>query len=186
MNRQEFLKGCLAGACSCAAWAVMAAEPDAGQSASPDVERLKSQLEAVRIRYAKLVGILGQELDQAAQKRVFRALGRECAQQFKAMTFEKYKGDLMGFLAHAQGPAGWMAKAEYDEKAGTITIADRSTRCTCPLVDKGLTPGLQCECTLGWQEATYGAILGRPVSASLSESVLRGSTRCVFRIEVRG
>jgi hypothetical protein len=186
MNRQEFLKGCLAGACSCAAWGVMASEPSASQSASPDADRSKSQLDAARIRYAKLVEILGQELDEATQKRVLRALGRGCAQQFKAQTFEKYRGDIAGFLAYAQGPTGWMTKAEYDEKAGTITITDRSTRCTCPLVEKGLTPGLQCECTLGWQEATYGAILGRPVSASLSESILRGSTRCVFRVEVRG
>lgn len=184
MNRQEFLKGCLAGACSCAAWTVMAAEASPAQSESPESDRLKRQLDAVRLRYAALVGILGQELDEATQRRVFRALGRECAQQFKATTFEKYKGDINGFLAFAQGPSGWMAKADYDEHTGTITITDRATRCTCPLVDKALTPGLQCECTLGWQEATYGAILGRPVTASLSESILRGGTTCVFRVQI--
>lgn len=185
MDRHDFLKGCLTGACACAAWAVMPPDADAGQSASTDADRAKRELDAVRLRYARLVEILGRELDADAQRRVFRALGRECAQQFKHMTFERFQGDIVGFLAYAKGPSGWMTKADYDEKSGTITIVDRASRCTCPLVDQALTPGLQCECTLGWQEATYGAILGRPVRASLSESILRGSSRCVFTVEAQ-
>jgi hypothetical protein len=183
MNRGEFLKGCVVGACSCAAWAVTGSEQVAAQATSPEAERLKSQLEAARVRYAKLVGLLGQEADDATQKRILHGLGRECAQQYKADTFEKYKGDIKGFLAYGQGPDGWMGKVDYDEKAGVITITDRFARCSCPLVGKVATPGLQCECTLGWQEATYSAILGRPVRASLVESLLRGGTKCTYRIE---
>jgi predicted hydrocarbon binding protein len=37
---------------------------------------------------------------------------------------------------------------------------------------------------LGWQKQTYSAILGKPVEAELEESILRGSGRCVFRIQV--
>ncbi len=185
MDRHEFLKGCFTGACACAAWAVVPTDALAGQTPNPDADRAKRELDAVRLRYAKLVEILGRELDADALQRVFRALGRECAQQFKLMTFERFRGDIAGFLAFAQGPSGWMTKADYDEKSGTITIVDRASRCTCPLVDQTLTPGLQCECTLGWQEATYGAILDRPVRASLTESILRGSGRCVFKVEVQ-
>ena len=63
-------------------------------------------------------------------------------------------------------PNGWMTSAEHDRKAGVITIVDRATSCTCPLVKQGLTPAAQCECTLGWQEETYSRILGRPVKTS--------------------
>jgi hypothetical protein len=184
MNRKEFLKGCMAGVCSCAGISLCSSDAAHGQSANPEAERLKGQLEAVRVRYAKLVEVIGKELDEPVRKRIFNSLGRECALQYRATTFEKYKGDLKGFLASAQGSGGWMAKAEYDERAGVITITDRSKNCTCPLVTKGLTSGLQCECTLGWQEQTYGAILGRRVKASVGESILRGSDKCVFRIEI--
>ena len=183
MNRKDFLRGCVAGACSCAGIALCGPDTASGQAANAETDQLKGQLEAVRIRYAKLVEVMGHELDEPVKKRIFKSLGRECALQFRATTFEKYKGDLKGFLAYAQGSGGWMSKAEYDEGAGVITITDRSKNCTCPLVKKGLTSGLQCECTLGWQEQTYGAILGRGVKASVVESILRGSDKCVFRIE---
>lgn len=184
MNRKDFLRGCMAGVCSCAGISFCGSDTVSGQSANPEAERLKGQLEAVRVRYAKFVEVIGQELDEPVVKRIFNSLGRECALQFRATTFEKFKGDLKGFLAYAQGSGGWMAKAEYDERASVITITDSSKNCTCPLVKKGLTSGLQCECTLGWQEQTYGAILGRRVKASVGESILRGSDKCIFRIEI--
>ena len=184
MNRKDFLKGCVASVCSCAGVSLCGLDAVLGQSANPEAERSNGQLEAVRIRYAKLVEIVGKELDEPTRKRVFNSLGRECALQYRATTFDKYKGDLKGFLDFAQGSGGWMAKAVYDERAGVIMIIDRSQSCTCPLVKKGLTSGLQCECTLGWQEQTYGAILGRRVKASVGESILRGSDKCVFRIEI--
>jgi hypothetical protein len=184
LDRKDFLKRCAIGVCSCAAGGICGTDAVSSQSANPEADRLNGQLKAVRIRYAKLVEVLGRELDETTRNRLFHGLGRECALQFRARTFEKYKGDLEGFLADAKGPGGWMAAAEYDKKAGKITITDSSKNCTCPLVKKGITSGLQCECTLGWQEQTYGAILGRRVKATLAESILRGGDKCVFRIEI--
>jgi hypothetical protein len=37
---------------------------------------------------------------------------------------------------------------------------------------------------LGWQKQTYSAILGKPVEAELEQSLLRGGSRCVYRIQV--
>ncbi len=89
-----------------------------------------------------------------------------------------------GFLTAIQLPSGWVEKTEYNEATGTIRIFDRSKTCTCTLVDEKFTPSDQCECILGWQKETYSRILGKPVDAVLEESILRGSTRCVFRIQV--
>ena len=184
MTRSEFLKSCTLGACSCSLVALSATETAVAESGNSEVDTLKAQRDAIRIRYAKLLGILDEEIDQPTRKRIFERLGRVCADQFRAITYDKYKNDIRGFLAAIQAPGGWVEKAEYNEKTGTIRIFDRSKSCTCPLVEKGLTPSDQCECTLGWQKQTYSAILGKPVEAELEESILRGSTRCVFRIQV--
>jgi predicted hydrocarbon binding protein len=131
------------------------------------------------------VTILDSTLDQSTKEKVFDSLGRECGRQFRAITWEKYRGNLKGFLAFAQSPEGWMAKADFDESTGTLRVVDRSSTCTCPLVRKGLTPDTQCLCTLGWQRETYSQITGKPVDVQLEESILRGSSKCVFRIRIR-
>ena len=184
VTRNEFLKCCAAGACSCVA--LISPGLAAGETSVPNLDQLQWQLEASRIRYAKLVSILEENLDEATRKKIFDSLGRECARQFRARTFDKYKGDLPGFLKSVEGPDGWAVKTEYDEKAGIIRVFDRGPHCTCPLVKEGLTSGSHCDCTLGWQRETYSAILGRPVDAAVEESLLRGGRRCVFRMTVLG
>jgi hypothetical protein len=52
------------------------------------------------------------------------------------------------------------------------------------MVKEGVTPPSFCDCTLGWQEAAYSTILGRPVRAELEESILRGGKKCIYRIRV--
>src|SRR4030095_4463539 len=132
VTRNEFLKCCAAGVFSCVA--MISPELAKAETSTPDVEQLQSQLEAARIRYAKLVSILEKNLDEATRKRVFDSLGRECARLFRSRTFDKYKGDLPGFLRSVEGPDGWAVKTEYDEKAGIIRVFDRGPHCTCPLV----------------------------------------------------
>jgi hypothetical protein len=164
--------------------ALISPELALAETSAPNLEQVQGQLEAVRIRYAKLVSILERDLDEATRKRVFDSLGRECARQFRSRTFDKYKGDLSGFLKSVEGPDGWAVKTEYDEKAGTIRVFDRGPHCSCPLVKEGVTSGAQCDCTLGWQRETYSAILGLPVDGTVEESILRGGKRCVFRMTV--
>jgi len=181
VTRSEFMKCCVAGLCSCAAIAVVP-EASAQQGTNPEADWLRSQTDAMRIRYAKLVNVLDQELNEEQKAKVFESMGRECARQFRSITFDKYKGDIDGFLKSIQRPDGWVEKVEYDKEAGIIRIFDRAGKCTCPLVKAGVTPAVQCKCTLGWQKETYSAILGRPVEAEVEESILRGGKRCVFRI----
>jgi len=134
---------------------------------------------AAQDRFAKLVHILGGHLDEAARSKVFNSLGRECASNYRGLT-EKYRNNVRGFLNEAQEK--WVEQAEYDEATGTIRIVDKGKSCTCPLVKVGTTPPEFCNCTLGWQEATYSILLGKPVKAEIEESILRGGKRCVFRI----
>lgn len=180
MTRTDFMKSTL-GMCSCAALAFLPAEATLAESGNPEMDELKWKLDAARTRFAMLVNILKDNVDEPTRKKIFESLGRQCATRYDSLT-DQYKGNPQGFLDEIQ--KRWVAKAEYDEKRGTIRVVDKSKTCTCPLVDESLTPSEFCHCTLGWQKATYSKILERPVDAELEESILRGSTRCVFRMQV--
>jgi len=42
-----------------------------------------------------------------------------------------------------------------------------------------------CNCTLGWQQEAFSTVIGKPVTAEIEETVLRGGERCSFRITVK-
>jgi hypothetical protein len=116
MTRSEFVKCCAAGMCSCAELAVTSPPTAQAESGDPEVDRLKWQVDAARTRYAKLVGILDENVDPDTRKRILDNLGRECAWQFRERTFAKYKGDIHGFLKSIQGPEGWVEKVGTTRK----------------------------------------------------------------------
>lgn len=186
MKRKEFLKTCALGVCGCGVMGLLAqaearTERPAGQTpaGADDAASLKFQLDGSRERFALLLGIMGEELDEASCGRILRKLGRACSQKL-APLLNKYKGDLKGFLAVTQ--TAWLEKAELDETAGTLRVIGKPAPCACPLVKPGRTPASFCRCTLGWQEAVYSAVIGKPVTAEIEETVLGGGSRCSFRL----
>jgi predicted hydrocarbon binding protein len=186
MKRTDFLKTCAVGACGCGVLGLLSqaearAERPAGQTAAEadETAQLKFQLDGARERFALLYGVLGEELDDAARDRVLRKLGGACSKKL-APLLEKYKGDLKGFLALVQ--TAWLERAELDEKAGTLRVIGKPAPCACPLVKPGRTPASFCRCTLGWQEAVFSTLTGKPVTAEIVETVLGGGSRCSFLI----
>ena len=177
MDRGEFLKCCALGLCSCASPVVLARSTTGG--GAPEVEELKWKRGFVHNRFAKLIQILKQRLDEPTLKTVLEELGTECSKQYDGL-INKYKNDPTGFLQEIRNR--WAATAEYDEKTGAIRVTEKASTCTCSLVQKGLTPPEFCHCTIGWQRRTYSAVLGKPVEVELEESILRGGKRCIFRI----
>ena len=187
MKRTEFLKSCASGICSCAALGLLSEDPALAQSvqanpvADAEKDELKWKLNAAQTRFAKLLQILNQNLDEPLKQKILQQLGADCSQSYQELA-AKYKGNLTGFLDYVS--TKWVEKAEYDEKARTIRIIDRAKQCTCPLVKPGVAPKDFCNCTLGWQKAIYSVVSGKPVEAEIEESILRGGTRCVFRIRI--
>jgi len=139
MTRDEFIKTlCTLGTCSCAALILGAEDPARGEEKrNEDIEALKWKLDFMRKRFAKLVGILSDNLDERTRKKVFESMGRECAKLFMDLT-GKFKGDPRGFLAEIQ--KRWAKSAEYDAAAGRIRVVDKSDHCTCAFVDEQFTP----------------------------------------------
>lgn len=188
MDRKEFLKHCTAVFCTgslcCIGGSAQTKTTEAqGETCDPkQLNAVKGKLDAGQLRFARLVEQIEQQMPGPERRHLFNTLGHQCALTYRTSLIDQYKGDLPGFLK--KGLSLWMAEAAYDEAAGTIRIVDKSPTCTCPLVKEGTTPPSFCDCTLGWQEEAYSAILGRPVHAELEESILRGGKRCVFRIKV--
>jgi hypothetical protein len=188
MKRNDFFKTCVAGVCGCGvmgllAPAVVRAETADGQTptAPADCEQLKLQLDGARERFVKLLSVMDKKLDDATRREILLGLGRECAQPYVPF-FEKYRGDLKGFLAKIK--TAWLERADFDEKAGVLHTVGKAGPCACPLVKIGLTPAQFCTCSLGWNQLAFSTVLGKPVPIEIEESVLRGGSRCSFRVKI--
>ncbi len=89
MNRNDFIKKCGAGLCGCGVLGLLtplaarAEDPAAPAAAVPaDVEQLKQQLDGARERFAMLLGIMGDQLDDATQNKILQSLGSQCSQPY--------------------------------------------------------------------------------------------------------
>jgi predicted hydrocarbon binding protein len=148
-----------------------------------DYELLKQQLEGARERFAKLLAVMAGQLDAATRDSLLQSLGKQCSQDYGPF-FSKYRGDLQGFLAKIK--TAWVERTEYDEKTGILRVIGKPAPCACPLVKAGRTPEAFCDCSRGWTQAAFSTVLGKPVSVEIEESILRGGSRCSFRVGIQG
>lgn len=188
MNRKEFVRDCAAAICAAGfCCAGKAQDGNAVGSAAPgcdpkELKDLGNKSDAASLRFSKLIEILDTRLPEQERKQILHMLGGKCADTYRAELIDRFKGNIKGFLE--EGLRNWMAEADYDEAKRTLRIVDKGPSCSCPMVKVRATPGSFCDCTLGWQEATYSEILGSAVKAELEESILRGGKRCVYRIRI--
>jgi hypothetical protein len=139
------------------------------------------RLRFVRNRYAKLIDILSNHMNEKELTEVLHDLGAFCATTDPKL--QTYRGDVDGYCEHIKKTASG-DDVVYDRKKGTITMTSpERTDCFCPLISlQNQTPKIVCNCSLGWQQYTWETILGKKVQVELKESVLRGGKRCVFQI----
>lgn len=59
-------------------------------------------------------------------------------------------------------------------------------KCFCPHAKKvkGKIPATYCKCSEGWVEKLFETALGRPITAEVKESVIRGNNRCIIRVNL--
>ena len=186
MQRKDFLKSCSLGMCSCFAFTALVPKAIKAQEKteeeSPEVKKLKGQMEFVHKRFATLLGLLNTEMDDEERVKMFEELGRTCSSEYKE-TYMKFENNLPGFLDEIRGK--WVKEANYDKENQTIElIGTKSDDCFCPLAKKSITPESFCECSKGWQKGVFEAITGKKVKATVLESVLRGGERCSFKIQM--
>lgn len=177
MDRKEFLKSaCGLGVCGCALSLAGAAEPLlAAQTNVPD-----QRLAFARYQVSKLVGFMAAGTNAPACAEMLEKIGRECARL--SQLHAKFKGDPDGYFAASR--KAWGTDFAWDKAKGVITVTVAEGECSCPLVDNKRTPEFFCNCSVGYQKEAFETVFARPVKASLKESKLGGSKRCVFEVTV--
>jgi hypothetical protein len=175
VNRKEFLKSaCGLGVCGCVLSVLDPAEVLATTTAQAPDQRLAF----ARYQVAKMVGFMAADTTAPACARILENTGRECAKLGGLAA--KFKGDPEGYFATAK--KNWGTEFSWDKEKGVITVAVAEGECNCPLVDNKRTLPFFCNCSVGYQKESFENVFGRPVKATLKESKLGGSKRCVFEV----
>ena len=175
MNRKEFLKNaCGLGVCGCVLSVLDPSEVLAAATAQAPDQRLAF----ARYQVAKMVGFMAADTNAPACAPILQNTGRECAKLGGLAA--RFKGDPEGYFATAKKT--WGTDFSWDKEKGIITVAVAEGECGCPMVDAKRTPAFFCNCSVGYQKESFESIFGRPVKATLKESKLGGSKRCVFEV----
>jgi hypothetical protein len=175
VDRKTFLRTvCGLGVCGCVANLVDPPEALAGSAAEVPDRRLAF----ARYQVAKMVGFMAAGPTAPASADILEKTGRECARL--GGLAGAFKGDPDGYFGAAR--KAWGTDFQWDKEKGVITVAVAEGECGCPLVDGKRTPRFWCNCSVGYQKESFSTVFGRPVEASLKESKLGGSRRCVFEI----
>jgi predicted ArsR family transcriptional regulator len=178
MDRKEFLKSCAGGLCACAA-ACLPATTEAAEAVKEDW-----RWNFLKKRYAKLLSLLSETMGEATLKQTLFKVGTFCSAEYDSM-LARYRGDVEGFAEHIRNTSSGDI-VTYDRERGVITMTSpERTDCFCPLNGVGAkTPGVVCNCSLGWQQHSWESVLQKKVRVELMEAVLRGGKRCTFEIHI--
>ena len=179
MDRKEFLRSCAGGLCACAV-ACVGTPAEAAEAAKPEDWRPAF----IKKRYAHLLEILSDKMGEGELDEILRAQGAYCSGQLSSM-LEKYRGDVDGFGKFIKNSASGDF-VTYDREKGVITMTTgERPECFCPLNSVAVkTPGVVCNCSLGWQKNTWETLLQKKVRVELKEAVLRGGKHCTFEIRI--
>jgi hypothetical protein len=179
MDRKEFLKNCAGAMCACMTGNVVS---PASMSAADTPPAEDWRLRFAKERYGKLLEILSSRMDEDELNETLRSLG-ECCSGFGDQWIKAHRDDFDGLCRDIQqGPSG--DTVTYDRENGIVTMTSpERTNCFCPLNGVN-TPKVVCNCSLGWQQHTWGNFFQKKVKVELKESVLRGGKRCVFEIRI--
>jgi hypothetical protein len=180
MNRKQFLRDCACGVCGCVAARAMAPGVSSAAEGAPAEDW---RLRFVRRRYAKLIEVLSNRMDEKTLNETLHDLGSYCSTTDD--TVETYRGNFDGYREHLRQTASGDA-VSFDREKGLITVTSpERADCFCPLISlQAKTPKVVCNCSLGWHQRTWQTVLGRKVRVELTESVLRGGRRCTFQVQV--
>ena len=180
MDRKQFLKTCAGGFCACAAASGLAG----AAAAADDPAKEDWRWSFLQRRYAKLIGMLSEQMDEETLKQTLIALGTYCSAEYDQM-LAKYRGDPEGFAEQIRKTSsGDIITYDKARKVVTMTSPERSD-CFCPLNSvKAKTPAAVCNCSLGWQQHSWETVLEKKVRVELKEAVLRGGKRCTFEIHI--
>jgi hypothetical protein len=200
MNRKDFLQksGCCAamvflhGAASARAAGDATAKTSATPPAQPTPAATPSPAEK-HIAYAKtwthrFFAEFDARVEAPVRVAVMNACGRGCygSQPHKPVENPGLTA-VDAIIDWSNKKAGKViAKREGNTVQFEFAAQANKPSCMCPLV-KGVTEGISptyCQCSVGYTQAFFEGLSGKPVSVVLEESLFTGGQICRFRIQL--
>ncbi len=178
MKRKDFLfKTC--ALCGCAGMAMLSGQP-VNAAVTNDEEDWRVSF--MQKRFAHLVDYMNTHVDEASQVMMFEEMGRFCASQHKE-SYSKFAGNTEAFLKNMVGQ--FIEKTNFDKDKQTISLlGKKQDNCVCAFAgDKNMSPNF-CNCSRGYMKEMFTVVTGKPVEVTLNESILRGSDRCSFTVQI--
>lgn len=173
-TRRSFLMhACASGGCACAYGELLGTAPAA--AAPPD--------DLPRSWIAALLPALEAEAEPDVAAAALRAAASSHYFHLDMDTkLAPYRGDLNAFLQFLTSEWGW--RVEHEPGSDVILIDEAKSYCVCPLVQQGTTADLSilCACSEGFASRMFAAVIGHPVRAEVTDSILRGGASCKYRI----
>ena len=186
MKRTDFLKTCAVGACGCGVLGLLSRpgsgrtpcrRADGGRSGrnSPTEIPAGRRPRALRTAFRRPGGGARRSRPRPGPAEARRSLLPEARSAPR---------EVQGRSQGLPGPRpDRLAGAGRTRREGGDPARHRQARpLRLPLVKPGRTPASFCRCTLGWQEAVFSTLTGKPVTAEIVETVLGGGSRCSFLI----
>lgn len=178
LSRKNFIKAmCLGSACLCGFTSFAAASPEAGT-----VENRTDKL--FRDWLAEILKNLNHDLEEDAVRAIVKSASAAHYQYNKMdEVLTPYTGDVDAFASFLEKEWGW--KVSFEENGNIINVDENKPFCVCPLVtgDPQKYPAL-CYCSEGFAEKMFAKVCGKPVTATVTSSIQRGDSKCMYRIEL--
>lgn len=180
ISRKEFIrKASLSGTCLCGFTSlVIASEVTKGSIRSTDNQNSLQQ---------EWVSVLLSGLESSFKDEAIRKILKPCSlAHYKDLKMDDiltpYQGNIKEFCRFLSDSWGW--KVDFDEKRGIILGNENKEQCVCPMVNHSIegTPSAICYCSEGFTEKMFSFIIGKPVSARVVSSILRGDKTCVYEV----
>jgi hypothetical protein len=203
LSRKEFFKSVGkigAGACLCGAVGGLGTALAGNQTQAPTQpgdatkERAVKRLEFIDIWVKRFFDVIDQTLDEGTRKKLmmlngktcFRDWIRESKQEIKPVAFETWAKT----AAETRKEEGFKIEGnvifyQYNSSAET-GAASKAGVCLCPMAESKPT-GLSstyCHCSLGYLKEMFESRFNRTVDIELLDSILKGGSRCKFKITV--
>jgi predicted ArsR family transcriptional regulator len=179
MKRKEFLvKSCTL--CGCVGLTMFNGQ--AVKAATDEPEKEDWRVAFMQKRFSQMVDFMQANVDEKTRTEIIEEIGRFCSQQDQE-SYKGFAGNIQGFLNNLE--TKWIEKANYNPQTKTITLhGKKQEACACAFAAKNNISPEFCNCSRGWMKETFSTITGQKVEATVSESILRGSDRCSFVIQM--
>lgn len=186
MDRKDFFKkACLYGVCGCTAMPLLSMNKVMANTESEKEETSDWRVDFMKDRFAKLVELMNENIEESVKNKIFESVGQECSRLGFENAIKPYVGNIDAYIKDAE--TKWADRITYNkEKKEIVCVGKEQENCFCAFVDNKKTPKDFCNCSKGWQKETFKAILGQEIDeVKIESSILQGAKKCSFRIKVK-